>query len=77
MSIANPSLLPTVKEIENKYRTKIEVMGKFLAGDDRVNEMPGLTVMHLLWVREHNRIANLIVVEQPNWSDELVYQEAR
>ena len=47
----------------------------FLAGDVRANEQTGLLVMHTLFVREHNRIADMI-----NWlplSDEFVYQFAR
>ncbi|MFG0317525.1 MAG: peroxidase family protein [Planctomycetota bacterium JB042] len=32
----------------------------FLAGDLRSNEQVGLTAMHTLWVREHNRLADLI-----------------
>jgi len=47
------------------------------AGDFRAREMPGLLSMHTLFVREHNRIAGLIKVEQPNWSDEDIYQNAR
>jgi hypothetical protein len=47
VSEENPRLLVTIAEVEAKYETKIDVMGKFLAGDNRVNEMPALTVLHV------------------------------
>lgn len=49
----------------------------YLAGDVRVNEQSGLIAMHTLFVREHNRLADLIAANNPGWSDEQVYQHAR
>ena len=34
--------------------------GNFTGGDIRAREMPGLSAMHNLWVKEHNRIATLL-----------------
>lgn len=49
----------------------------FLAGDIRANEQVGLTAMHTLFVREHNRWADTLSAQNPGWSDETVYQTAR
>ena len=49
----------------------------FLCGDVRCNEHVSLTVIHTLWVREHNRIARDLRKWNHFWSDERLYQEAR
>ncbi|CAB9521944.1 Peroxidasin homolog [Seminavis robusta] len=49
----------------------------FLAGDIRANEQIGLTAMHTLFVREHNRLADKIKQHFKDASDEEIYQLAR
>ena len=51
--------------------------GLFQAGDIRANVQSGLTAMHTIWMREHNRIADEIAAQNPNLSDEQIFQEAR
>ena len=68
------SLLPLTKE-------NLECRSKdgqcFLAGDERVNEQPGLTALHTIMMREHNEIANELFRMNSHWDTETVYQEAR
>lgn len=49
----------------------------FLAGDVRANENVALTAMHTIWVREHNRVAAELARQQPELTDEQLYQAAR
>ena len=49
----------------------------FVGGDARANENPLLATIHTLFVREHNRLADIIAAENPGFSDEEVYQSAR
>ncbi len=51
--------------------------GRFQAGDVRANEQNGLTAMHTLWVREHNRIADEILAANPLMSEEDIFQKSR
>ena len=50
----------------------------YVAGDIRVNEQQGLTVMHTIWMREHNRIVKKLAQISPSpLSDEELYQIGR
>jgi len=49
----------------------------FLCGDVRANENVGLTAMHTAFVREHNRLVDVISTQQPGLSQEQKYQLAR
>lgn len=70
----NPSLngfLPTGQQ------RGVQVQGGFVAGDDRINEMPGLAVMHNVFLMEHNRIAREFQQITGSTNDELIFQETR
>ncbi|CDF33619.1 Animal heme peroxidase homologue [Chondrus crispus] len=49
----------------------------FVAGDIRANEQPVLTSLHTLFMREHNRLARMLVESFPCWQDEKVFQYSR
>lgn len=49
----------------------------FSSGDLRINENPGITLMYVLFLREHNRIAERLSVLNPHWNDETLFQESR
>jgi hypothetical protein len=66
----------TLRASENGYMPRSE-RGFFQAGDARANENIGLTAMHTLFMREHNRVADALSSENPSWSDEQVFTEAR
>ena len=43
----------------------------------RVNEQIGLTVLHTIWMREHNRIASTLADMNKHWDDNRIYEESR
>jgi hypothetical protein len=49
----------------------------YVAGDVRSNENIGLTAVHTLFMREHNRWTDILASEHPRWNDETLYQWAR
>ncbi|MFT5523984.1 MAG: peroxidase, partial [Pirellulaceae bacterium] len=49
----------------------------FLLGDARGNEQTGLTATHSLFIREHNRLADLLKANDNALTDQEIYQIAR
>ncbi|XP_058126781.1 peroxidase-like [Anopheles ziemanni] len=49
----------------------------YLVADRRSYQTPMSATVHLLFLREHNRLANQLKVNNPTWSDETIFQEAR
>ncbi|MBA2114538.1 hypothetical protein HOV93_17040 [Planctomycetes bacterium FF15] len=66
-------LLPTEGDVYEGAEDSIF----FVAGDVRANEQVGLTAMHTLFLREHNRLADEIAAANPGLTDEEIYQQAR
>jgi len=74
--------LPTREQLNLRPdQTKIrpEKQDDFVAGDGRVNEHPFLSTMHIIFVREHNRIAKGLQKYLPEKlrTDEIIYHETR
>ncbi|KAG7162792.1 Chorion peroxidase-like 6 [Homarus americanus] len=77
LKISGNNLLPINPNQGGDCQAKERNSLCFLAGDSRVNEQPGLTAIHTVWMRQHNTVARQLRSINPQWSDEAVFQEAR
>ena len=78
LKVSAGNLLPfNDGSIENADPRGSDPTSLFVAGDVRANENSVLVSMHTLFVREHNRLADLLDDAHPDWSDEQIFQRAR
>lgn len=49
----------------------------YRAGDQRVNQNPGLSMLQTILLREHNRLADSLSKINPHWDDRTLFEEAR
>ncbi|XP_053223101.1 eosinophil peroxidase-like [Podarcis raffonei] len=67
---------PGFPELCNKTNTTAKIPC-FFAGDNRVNEMPGLTALQTLFMRFHNRMASQLKMLNPHMDSDTIYNIAR
>jgi hypothetical protein len=63
--------------LEMENHSPLPATQLFAAGDIRANENPLLTSLQTVFMREHNRLVDLIAAQQPASTDEERYQLAR
>ncbi|VDI14477.1 Hypothetical predicted protein [Mytilus galloprovincialis] len=73
LDASKDDLLPDGPRVDDCKKKQI----CFISGDDRFQEIPMLTVIHINFLREHNRIAGELHDINPKWDDERLFQEAR
>jgi len=77
-SPASPSdLLPLLPITKENPDCRAADGNCFLAGDDRVNEQPGLTIFHTVMMREHNNIATELGKLNLHWGPDRLFLETR
>ncbi len=76
-TISNEFNEPISQEAPRMINPIKSVSKLFVSGDMRVNENPLLISLHTIFVREHNRLCELMKEKEPSLTDEDLYQRVR
>ncbi|XP_006009312.1 prostaglandin G/H synthase 2 isoform X2 [Latimeria chalumnae] len=70
---------PTVKDVQvaMTYPPHIAEDFKFAVGQEVFGLVPGLMMYSVIWLREHNRVCDILKQEHPEWDDERLFQTTR
>lgn len=70
---------PLVKDVqaEMHYPPHVPEDQKFAVGHEAFGLVPGLMMYATIWLREHNRVCDIMRQEHPEWDDERIFQTAR
>ncbi|XP_021546829.1 prostaglandin G/H synthase 1 isoform X3 [Neomonachus schauinslandi] len=70
---------PSVEEaaVLMHYPQGILPQSQMAVGQEVFGLLPGLMLYATLWLREHNRVCDLLQAEHPTWGDEQLFQTAR
>lgn len=70
---------PSVKEtsVKMKYPSSVPWDKQLAFGHELFGLVPGLMMYGTIWLREHNRVCDILKGEHPTWSDEQLFQTTR
>lgn len=70
---------PTVNEVQvdMHYPPHIPESRRFAVGHEAFGLVPGLMMYATIWLREHNRVCDILKQEHPDWDDERLFQTSR
>ncbi|XP_078263696.1 prostaglandin G/H synthase 2-like [Rhinoraja longicauda] len=70
---------PTIKDAPVKmiYPPHVPEHMRFAVGQEFFGLVPGLMMYATIWLREHNRVCDVLKVEHPEWDDERLFQTTR
>jgi len=59
------------------YQEKTPENLRFALGHEFFGLLPGLFMFSTVWLREHNRVCDILKQEHPEWDDERLFQTAK
>ncbi|KAJ7993997.1 hypothetical protein DPEC_G00261380 [Dallia pectoralis] len=70
---------PTLADapVNMNYPPGLPVEQQWAIGQEVFGLLPGLTMYATLWLREHNRVCDILKAEHPTWGDEQLFQTTR
>lgn len=64
-------------DIEMTYIFPVKPENRFALGHPFFGNLPGLLMFATVWLREHNRVCDVLKKEHPEWDDEQLYQTGK
>lgn len=70
---------PTVKDVgvHMHYPPHVTDSYRFAVGHEAFGLVPGLMMYATIWLREHNRVCDVLKEVHPDWDDERLFQTTR
>lgn len=59
------------------YPPHVPESHRFAVGHEAFGLVPGLMMYATIWLREHNRVCDVLKQEHPDWDDERLFQTTR
>nr|XP_011440168.2 prostaglandin G/H synthase 2 [Crassostrea gigas]XP_034302669.1 prostaglandin G/H synthase 2 [Crassostrea gigas]XP_034302670.1 prostaglandin G/H synthase 2 [Crassostrea gigas] len=64
-------------DVPMRYPKEIKKTNRFALGHSFFGLVPGLFMYSTIWLREHNRVCDILKKEHPEWNDERLFQTAK